>query len=191
MARNRDNEAIDRLLQHGIDIDGRSIRLFGEINVDRVDTAMKGISLIYENNQDLPIKLFINSDGGSIYDANALYDYIRSLPCEVHTYAQGQVGSCATDIYLAGDRRFAYKHTIFLFHTMSDTLPKDTKLFHMEDEVRADNIIWVNGCRIYADRTGYRDTAWWKTWTKYRERYLFTPEAYEMNVVTDIIEEVT
>lgn len=66
-----------------------------------------------------PIKLYVNSYGGSVYDMWALIDIIQNSKSPIYTYCTGYAMSAGFKIFLAGHKRFASKHAIFLYHQMS------------------------------------------------------------------------
>lgn len=73
-----------------------------------------------EETKENPLKIYINSPGGSIPASLAIYDIIRSYidkGYKINTIACGHVASCGVLIFLAGEYRFAYKHTSFFIHT--------------------------------------------------------------------------
>lgn len=65
-----------------------------------------------------PIKLYINSFGGSVYDMWALIDVIGNSKTPVYTYCFGYAMSAAFQIFLAGHKRFCTKHATFMYHQM-------------------------------------------------------------------------
>lgn len=66
-----------------------------------------------------PIKLYINSCGGSVYDMWALIDIILNSKTPIYTYCTGYAFSAAFKIFLAGHRRFATNHATFMYHQLS------------------------------------------------------------------------
>jgi ATP-dependent Clp protease protease subunit len=66
-----------------------------------------------------PIKIYINSYGGSVYDMWALIDIMLNSKTPIHTYCTGYAMSAAFKIFLAGHKRFATKHATFMYHQMS------------------------------------------------------------------------
>lgn len=66
-----------------------------------------------------PIKLYINSYGGDVYDMWGLIDIIQNSKTPVYTYCTGYAMSAAFKIFLAGHKRFCYKHSTFLVHQLS------------------------------------------------------------------------
>ena len=66
-----------------------------------------------------PIRLYINSYGGSVYDMWGLIDVILNSKTPIYTYCTGYAMSAAFKIFLAGHKRFCYKHSTFMYHQMS------------------------------------------------------------------------
>ena len=68
-----------------------------------------------------PIKLYINSYGGSVYDMWCLIDIIQNSKTPIYTYCTGYAMSAAFKIFLAGQKRYCYKHSTFMYHQLSHT----------------------------------------------------------------------
>lgn len=69
-----------------------------------------------DKNEVEPIKIYIDSWGGSLIDGFEIIDAIRTSEVPVYTYVTGAAYSCGLMIALAGDKRFAYPHSSFLLH---------------------------------------------------------------------------
>ena len=63
-----------------------------------------------------PIKIYINSFGGSVYDMWSLIDIVLNSKTPIYTYCTGYAMSAAFLIFLAGHKRFATKHANFMYH---------------------------------------------------------------------------
>lgn len=68
-----------------------------------------------------PISIYINSNGGNIYDMWALIDIIENSKTPIYTYCTGYAMSAAFMIFLAGHKRFCSKHATFMTHQMRIT----------------------------------------------------------------------
>lgn len=66
-----------------------------------------------------PIKLYINSFGGSVYDGLALVDVIKQSITPVHTICIGSAMSMGLWIYLAGEERYVGENATLMFHDIS------------------------------------------------------------------------
>lgn len=73
----------------------------------------------YKDWERKPIKLFINSFGGSVYDGLALVDIIKQSKTPVHTISVGSSMSMGFWIYLTGHKRFVGEHSTLMFHDIS------------------------------------------------------------------------
>lgn len=63
-----------------------------------------------------PIKLYINSNGGSLTETFIMIDSISMSKTPVWTIATGAAYSGGFFTFIAGDRRIAYPHSSFLYH---------------------------------------------------------------------------
>jgi Protease subunit of ATP-dependent Clp proteases len=64
------------------------------------------------------ISLYINSPGGLITSGLAIYDTMKYLGCEIHTYCIGQAASMGALLLTAGTKgkRFALPHSRMMIH---------------------------------------------------------------------------
>lgn len=66
-----------------------------------------------------PIKMYIQSFGGCIYDMWALIDIMLNSKTPIWTYCTGYAMSAGFKIFLAGRKRFISKHATLLYHQLS------------------------------------------------------------------------
>lgn len=107
----------------------RKILLSENINCASTKDTIKAIMEInrdddlkeadYRDWERKPIKLFINSFGGSVYDGLAIVDIIKQSKTPVHTISIGSSMSMGFWIYLAGHKRYVGEHTTLMFHDLS------------------------------------------------------------------------
>lgn len=117
----------------GFEGDPRAIWLTTEVYPDTVATVIQQIDNInFEDSKKEkeylldgqhytrhPIKLYISSYGGSVYDGLGLVGAIQASKTPVHTYAVGKVMSMGFILAVSGHKRFAYPHTSYMFHSLS------------------------------------------------------------------------
>lgn len=98
----------------------RKIYLFGEICNERSEKFIAQMHELFDQSGE-PITVYINSCGGSVTDALALYDVLQNAPCEIHTIALGKVHSAAVTVLLSVPRenRATYPNTEFMSHDIS------------------------------------------------------------------------
>ena len=100
----------------------RSIYLNGGINTDTILSTIMGLSSLYIADPKSVITLFITSNGGSVSDSFALYDYVtHALKPRLQTVALGEVNSSAVILFLAGTLRHIGKLALMRFHRFSLT----------------------------------------------------------------------
>lgn len=68
-----------------------------------------------------PIHFYINSPGGSVYDAFAMYDTMQFVKSPVHTYGIGVQASAAAFLLSSGEKgkRFILPHSTVMIHQPS------------------------------------------------------------------------
>ena len=66
-----------------------------------------------------PIRLHINSYGGSVFAGLSSVDYIRNSEVPVHSIVEGCAASAATLMSVVADRRFMKQNSYMLIHQLS------------------------------------------------------------------------
>ena len=73
----------------------------------------------YKDWKRAPIRLFMSSYGGSVYDGLALVDIIRHSKTPIHTICVGSCMSMALWIWLSGKKRLIGENGTLMFHDIS------------------------------------------------------------------------
>ena len=66
-----------------------------------------------------PIKLHINSFGGSLFAGFSTVDYILNSPVPVHSIIDGCAASAATIMSVVAEKRYMNRHSVMLIHQLS------------------------------------------------------------------------
>jgi len=98
-----------------------------------------------------PIKLFINSPGGSVYDGFALIDAIRNSRTPIHTIALGSAMSMGMLIYSVGHKRYVGDYATLMFHDVSSAVAD--KLETIRDKVGELNRIQAMICTVVVNNS--------------------------------------
>ena len=69
-----------------------------------------------------PIKLHINSYGGSVFAGLAAVDYIKNSKVPVHTVIDGCAASAATLMSCVAEKRFMHRNACMLVHQLSGVM---------------------------------------------------------------------
>ena len=107
----------------------RTFVLNGDIDENSIGSLCKDITKLivaddenankYINFQRVPITIFIQSFGGSIYDAWSLIDIMLSSNTPIYTICTGYAMSAAFLIFIAGSARVVTNHAQLMYHQIS------------------------------------------------------------------------
>lgn len=132
-----------------------------------------------------PIKIYIQSYGGCVDDMWTLVDIMLSSKTPIHTYCTGYAMSAGLFIFVAGHKRFATKHSKFMYHQMSYGMEGTQQEF----EEIADYKKYVQSIlELYiVERTKIKQSQLKENRVKKQDWFIFAQEALELGIVTDII----
>ena len=120
-----------------VESSGSRIFFYSDVNKESILQLNKEIRSVSNNLQNIsqvyeiplpPLRLHINSYGGSLLDCFSTVDYIRNSKVPVHTIVEGSAASAATIISVVGHKRFIHKHSYMLIHQLSTGDRKSTRL---------------------------------------------------------------
>lgn len=103
-------------------LDDRSLVLNDEIGQDVIEDYIMYILKWNKEDRDLPvesrrpIKIYISSPGGNVFDANIFIDVIEASKTPVWGIALDLVASAAYLVFLACHDRISFKNSAFLQH---------------------------------------------------------------------------
>ena len=176
----RKQDPLSRIITLG-DIDNENAcEVIGIINeIQREDKAK-------EEDKREPIKLILNSCGGSVYDGFGIIDTIESSLTPVHIYIQGQAMSMAFAIATCGHYRCASKRSTFMYHEMLwETAPE--KLKYHEQELKEGKRISQIYDEIVVENTNIPLKTLQKVCNERKEWYMNAEEALKLGVIDEII----
>jgi ATP-dependent Clp protease, protease subunit len=96
--------------------DTRCLYFTSEINEATAAILISQIHALEYISEEDPIKITVNTPGGEVHSALAIYDAIRNSPCIVYVEATGLCASGGLIILAAGDARLATENTVFFYH---------------------------------------------------------------------------
>lgn len=172
------------------DLNGRRLYLNGEVDESVIDSIVYHIMRFNRMDAGIPveerkpIRLYINSPGGSVVDGYGVIDAIQSSETPVYTINLALCASMGFLIYLAGAKRYAMPHSEFLMHDGS-TMGYDSAA-KMRDRIEFETVELEGETRKYIlSRTKIDDELYT---AKYRCEWYFLPVmAKELGVVDYII----
>jgi ATP-dependent Clp protease protease subunit len=165
----------------------RRVYLFGDICNERAEKFIAQLYELFDEGGE-PITIYINSCGGSVTDALAIYDVLWNAPCEIHTVGLGKVHSAAVTVMLAARRenRASYPNTEFMSHDIS--WKSDGPRAFLKDRVDQLERTVNQLVRVYTSDTNLSaDEARKLFFTDLADHYFAPEEALEMGFISRII----
>ena len=108
-------------------------------------------ALTYGSENPNPIRLHINSYGGSVFAGLAAVDYILNSKVPVETIVEGCAASAATLMSVVGSKRYMHKHACMLVHQLSGHMWG--KYQEMEDDMENSKMLMKKIKDIYKKHT--------------------------------------
>ena len=166
--------------------------LNGEINEESVAPAIKW--LISENidiSKEKILTLYINSTGGSLYQAFGLIDVMRASSHKIRCVGIGSIMSAAFLIFASGDRgyRYAAKNASFMCHQFSDN--SEGKYHDLKATMKENDHCNERMVAILKDATGLAPSVIKKKLLPASDVYLTADEVVEFGVADQILENMS
>ena len=98
-----------------------------------------------------PIRLHINSYGGSVFAGLSTVDYILTSAAPVHTIIEGCAASTATLFSIVGDHRMMHRHSFMLIHQISSGMWG--KFEELKDDMENNKLIMEMIKELYQEHT--------------------------------------
>ena len=143
-----------------ISVHENKIYFYSNVNRESVVELNKKIgeieskSLTLSNSLDIsppPIKIFINSGGGSITAGISSMDTILRCKVPVHTYVDGFCASASTFLSVVGTKRFISKNSYMLIHQLSSQFWG--KYSELEDQKQNLDLMMTTIKNVYKEYT--------------------------------------
>lgn len=161
----------------------RELYLFKAIDDNSSEKLIKDLrALDIINNK--PIKLFINSPGGSVPDTFAIINTIKSIKSKVITIINSYACSGAALISISGDERYIVGNGVWMSHDMKSSINQE---YSAKIEDRADYLKYRWKQIAHALKTNTALTTREINRARSGELWLFAEDALERGVVDKII----
>ena len=127
-----------------------------------------------------PIHLFINTNGGSAYDALAIYDAISRSNTPVYTIALGKCMSAGLLIFMGGKERFVGEHATLMFHDVKGWV--NDKIEGIRQELKEASRLSKNYCDIITRASAVTQSDLDDYITRKAEWYIPADEAIKLKI---------
>lgn len=120
--------------EHNIYLPTKTITMTDEVNEDLYENMIKNIHALDSTNGAITIK--INSPGGDMLHARAIYDAIRSCKNVIRGVVYGEASSSASLILQACDERIMTENSELMIHVGTEghveNHPKNIEAYHKQ-----------------------------------------------------------
>lgn len=183
-------ELLKLSLDHSVDLKTRTIYFVGEVELEFVTPVVQYLHVLSspqycKNQHNEPIKLIINSPGGSDDMAFFLYDAIQSCEAPVHTIGTGMVCSAATLILACGHKRFGTENLWLMTHKGSSVLSGDDDA--VLSQAKLQNKIADRYWKLLERHTKKTALNWYRNSRDHGELWLNAEQSLEWGVIDEIL----
>lgn len=178
-----------------IDTGKRIFYIHDDIDQDSMSMVCYNLlHLLYEDNEKEeeekkykrePIKLFINSFGGSTYDMWALVDIILNSKTPIHTYSTSHADSCGFLIFIDGHKRFITKHTKMCCHQFSCGMEGTYQ--DMKGIMANFDRLWMDLVEYICSQTKISKERLDEIKEKKIDWYIYSEDAIDLGVATNMV----
>jgi len=155
-----------------------------EINAD--DEHLKKVYAIYNlKYQPEPIKIYIDSYGGQVYQCFGLLSVMERSQTPIHTIVTGCAMSCGFMMLISGHKRFAHKLSTPLYHQVSGGAIGTVK--EIEDELFEAKRLQEKLEEIVKDKTNISKKKLKEIFDTKKDWFMTSEEALELGVVDEIL----
>jgi ATP-dependent Clp protease protease subunit len=167
----------------------RIIFLGTEVNDAVANTIVAQLLFLQAEDPKKDIFLYINSPGGSVYDAMAIYDTMRYVTCDIQTVGIGMQASAAAFLLCSGakGKRFLLPNSTVMIHQPSSGTRG--KVTDMEIDLRETLRLKRRLNEIMAENTGQKLER--ITEDMERDKWLSAEEALEYGLVDKVVSDIT
>ena len=101
--------------------EGNIIHIRGRIDAVMVEKVVPRLIALEQEDSDQTVVIVIDSEGGYVYSALAIYDVMKSVKNQIRTVCVGKAMSAAAVLLAAGTKgiRFIGRHATVLVHEVS------------------------------------------------------------------------
>lgn len=181
-------------------IEDRNIFLSSQIDQDSVSSVIEKIITINEADDFIdkkgslfnftyerePIKMYIDSYGGSVYQCLGLLSVMGRSKTPIHTICTGVAMSAGFMILISGHKRFAHKYSTPLYHQASSFIFGELK--NIEDNVAEMKRLQDLLEEIVLEKTDIKKAKLKQVYVEKLDWYLTAKDAKDNNVIDEILD---
>ena len=132
-----------------------------------------------------PIKIYIDSYGGLVYQCFGLIGVMEESKTPIHTIVTGAAMSCGFLMLISGHKRFAYQHATPLYHQISGAIWGEVQ--YMEERFEETKRLQKKMEKLVLDKTSMSEKLLKKILKRKKDYFMSANKALELGVVDDIL----
>lgn len=179
---------LKRNLYFSEQVDQESIRKLTEsiVEINEDDDHLKKLFQVYNlKYEPEPIKIYIDSYGGAVYQIFGLLAIMESSKVPIHTIATGAAMSCGFLMLICGHKRFAHKYATPLYHQVSSWA--HGKLEDMKEDLKEGKRLQKMLEEIIIRKTKLTKKKLKEINTLKKDWFLTAEESLEFGIIDEII----
>jgi ATP-dependent Clp protease protease subunit len=162
----------------------RIVRLDGQVDDGMAAIACASLMFLWATQPDEPVKVMINSPGGSVLAGLAIYDTMRDITCPVQTQVYGLAASMGSILLVAGDQKLASNNAWIMLHQPLSGGGKSTQQTDIEINAQLITDLREQLTNIYVRHTGLNHDFW--DHVLERDTWLTAQQAKAIGFVDDV-----
>tara|TARA_R100000808_G_C2148995_1_gene157259 strand:+ start:2261 stop:2824 length:564 start_codon:yes stop_codon:yes gene_type:complete len=156
------------------------------IEINESDTHLKKLYALYGISYDpQPIKMYIDSYGGAVYQCFGLLGIMEKSETPIHTIVTGCAMSCGFMILISGHRRFGYAHSTPLYHQVSTGFYGKVK--DMEEKLEESKRLQKKIEDLTFEKTSISKKKLSEILKNKKDWYMTAEEALSLGVIDEIV----
>lgn len=184
----KSNKDLYNEIDYGVSIKDSVVYLHGDIMLGNLFDFISKVRLILEHRpeeaKEEPITLLLNTNGGDVYEALGIIDYMQTLSVPVNVIARGRAMSAGAMILCAGTGlRAASKNTTIMVHEASANIMGKSA----DIKANAEHIdeLEEDFYKLMADKTTQNEDYWRKACRK--DFYMTAEKAKELGLIDEVL----
>lgn len=166
----------------------RHLQFFGQVTNQSASTLISHLHHLNDLENESLITIHLNTEGGNLTDALAIYDCIVNLQAPVCIITTGLCASAGLLILSAGDYRMASKNTVFYYHQPVMSEGTINSIQAMESVKEYYSFCQHTTDKIIRERASITSKAWKRNFDSKTSYYFDTSKALEYDLIDEILE---
>ena len=166
----------------------RHLQFFGQVNNQSASTLISQLHHLNDLENESLITIHLNTEGGDLTDALAIYDCIVNLQAPVCIIATGLCASAGLLILSAGDYRMASQNTVFYYHQPVMSEGTINSIQAMESVKDYYSFCQSTTDTIIRKRASISSKTWKRNFDQKTSYYFASSKALEYDLIDEILD---